>query len=274
MTVEALPCGDGWAGEFLGAAARFALELRAKERSDDCIVPTLGMCEDGKEPAAAAAAAAAPGWAGKFLQAEGAARELSFNQYCEHCTFLETGASGMEICEGGSERALTVENLPDFVECAAQWWLRDGIMSQVEAFRLGVEDVCDSPAIWAFEAQELKELFCGAAAPNWTEEDLKQHLKFRGGYTAASPVVQLLIQELVRFSPEHKSQFLEFVTACPRLPHGGLAAAEIAVVAQPKGKLPRAHTCTNELQLPSYDSVEELSAKLFEAMGSARGMYE
>ncbi|CAL1159664.1 unnamed protein product [Cladocopium goreaui] len=70
-------------------------------------------------------------------------------------------------------------------------------------------------------------------------------------------------------------QFLEFVTACPRLPHGGLAAAEIAVVpAQPKGSLPRAHTCTNELQLPSYDSLEELSAKLREAMDNARGMYE
>lgn len=62
-------------------------------------------------------------------------------------------------------------------------------------------------------------------------------------------------------------QFLEFVTACPRLPHGGLAAAEIAVVAaQPKSSLPRAHTCTNELQLPSYETLEELSKKLVEAM--------
>ena len=95
----------------------------------------------------------------------------------------------------------------------------------------------------------------------------------------------------------------------------GLAAAEIAVVAaQPKGSLPRAHTCTNEsrdleskqvesskiashflkkksnlirfcfffgfkihrmffslrLQLPSYDSVEELSTKLREAMENVR----
>ncbi|CAK9007444.1 unnamed protein product [Durusdinium trenchii] len=76
-------------------------------------------------------------------------------------------------------------------------------------------------------------------------------------------------------APDRKAQFLEFVTACPRLPHGGLAAAEIAVVAaQPKGSLPRAHTCTNELQLPSYNSLEELSAKLLEAIENARGMYE
>ena len=119
-------------------------------------------------------------------------------------------------------------------------------------------------------------------------------------------------------------QFLEFVTACPRLPHGGLAvktnvaqiipsffignrdthditmmvhenmkcaadcisaalglffsigvtfgfweyskpsqsrglaAAEIAVVpAQPKGSLPRAHTCTNEFKPQLFPSVPE-----------------
>ena len=68
-------------------------------------------------------------------------------------------------------------------------------------------------------------------------------------------------------------QFLEFVTACPRLPHGGtathrkwwgaflnvpgLSAAEIAVVpAQPKGSLPRAHTCTNEFTSQKSESVK------------------
>ena len=251
LPLEALPSpGDGWAGEFLGAAARFARDRRSNT----------------------APSSSQPGWAAKYLQAKGAAGEMSFDEYCQHCYFLETGSSGMEICEGGGERILSSANLEEFVECAAHWWLRDGIMPQVEAFRHGVEDVCDSPAIWAFEAEELQELMCGQRAPEWTEKELKQHLKCRGG---GSPTVKLLIQELVSMTPEQKSQFLEFVTACPRLPHGGLAAAEIAVVAaQPKGSLPRAHTCTNELQLPSYDSVEELSTKLREAMENARGMYE
>lgn len=259
LPLEALPSpGDGWSGEFLGAAARFARDRRAA-RAAGAEPSSCGSCE--------------PGWAAKYVQAKGAAGEMSFDEYSQHCFFLETGASGMEICEGGAERALSIANLDDFVECAAQWWLRDGIIPQVEAFRLGVEDVCDSTAIWAFEAEELQELMCGAKAPQWTEKDLKQHLKFRGGSNTGSPL--LLIEELVRMTPERKSQFLEFVTACPRLPHGGLAAAEIAVVpAQPKGSLPRAHTCTNELQLPSYDSLEELSAKLREAMDNARGMYE
>eukprot|EP00913_Durusdinium_trenchii_P011761 g11047.t1 len=138
LPLDALPSpGDGWAGEFLGAAARFA-----EHRRSGCA--TLN--------------AEQPGWAAKYLQAKGAAGEMTFHEYSQHCFFLETGSSGIEICEGGAERSLNAENLDEFVECAAQWWLRDGIMPQVEAFRRGVEDVCDSPAIWAFEAEELQEL--------------------------------------------------------------------------------------------------------------------
>eukprot|EP00931_Biecheleriopsis_adriatica_P027376 TRINITY_DN16480_c0_g1_i1.p1 TRINITY_DN16480_c0_g1~~TRINITY_DN16480_c0_g1_i1.p1 ORF type:complete len:2502 (+),score=638.39 TRINITY_DN16480_c0_g1_i1:480-7508(+) len=260
LSLEALPSpGDGWAGEFLGAAARFAAELRSSAATVD---------ERSKE-------AAKPAWAESYMRASGEAGAVSFNEYAEHCSFLETGSSGMELCEGGADRALRIENLEDFVECAAQWWLRDGIAPQVEAFRLGVQDVCDSPAIWAFEALELQELLCGSAAPEWSAQELKQHLKPRGGYSAASQQVSMLIEELVRMPLERRGQFLEFVTACPRLPHGGLASAEIVVVpAQPKGSLPRAHTCTNELQLPAFATVEELSEKLAEAIDCARGMYE
>jgi len=258
LPLKALPSpGDGWSGEFVGAAAAFALAQR------------------GRPQAERLKAAAESGWGATYLQAKGAAGEMSFNEYSQHCCFLETGTGGIELCEGGAERRLTIDNLEDFVESSAQWWLKDGIAQQVAAFRAGVEDVCDSPAIWAFEASELQELFCGAAAPRWTAQELKQHLKFRGGYNSGSPVVQLLIEEMVRMPPERRARFLEFVTACPRLPHGGLAAAEIAVVqSKPKGALPRAHTCTNELQLPAYDTVEELSAKLREAMDCAQGMDE
>jgi len=264
LLLEALPSpGDGWAGEFVGAVARFAQDLRQTGDSPD----RAAQVEE---------AARKTGWAAQYMKAEGSAGEISFAEYAEHCSFLETGSSGMELCEGGAERRLHIHDLEDFVECAAHWWLRDGILPQVEAFRLGVEDVCASPnAIWAFEAEELQELLCGGSAPQWTPQELKQHLRPRGGYSAASQPIALLVEELTRMAPDRRGQFLEFVTACPRLPHGGLAAAEIVIVpAHPKGSLPRAHTCTNELQLPAFSSLEELSTKLAQAMDCARGMYE
>lgn len=267
LPLAALPQpGDGWAGEFVGAAAAFAVDLRRR----------FADLAPEERTRARAEEALRPGWAGRCLRAEnGASGDLSFASYAEICAFTETGLGGMELCRGGAERSLSIDSLDEFVECAAQWWLRDGVAPQVAAFRRGVEDVCASPAVWAFEAHELRELFCGEDSAAWSKEDLAKHLRPRGGYQTSSGPVALLIEELVRFSPLRRRQFLEFVTACPRLPHGGFAATEIVIVpAHPKGSLPRAHTCTNELQLPAYESLEELSSKLAEAMEGANGMYE
>jgi hypothetical protein len=44
--------------------------------------------------------------------------------------FLLLGGSisaGAPLCEGGEERALTVDSLPAYVECTARFWLEDGI---------------------------------------------------------------------------------------------------------------------------------------------------
>jgi len=267
LTLDALPQpGDGWAGEFVGAAAAFALELRG----------LCAACAGGAEERTRLRREEAerPGWAARWLRSTGAAGDTSFAQYSEHCAFLEMGVAGAELCDGGADRALDVECLEEFVECAAHWLLREGVAPQVQAFRQGVEDVCTSPAIWAFEASELRALLCGDRV-KWTAEDLATHLRPRGGYATSSASVQMLIEELVRMAPDRRGQFLEFVTASPRLPPGGLAGAELVVVpASPKGSLPRAHTCTNELQLPAYDSREELSVRLAEAMDWALGMYE
>ena len=44
-------------------------------------------------------------------------------------------------------------------------------LCQRSAKALSSSEVCDSAAIWAFEADELQELMCGAGAPQWTEQD-------------------------------------------------------------------------------------------------------
>mmetsp|Transcript_101013 Transcript_101013/g.218143 ORF Transcript_101013/g.218143 Transcript_101013/m.218143 type:complete len:91 (+) Transcript_101013:309-581(+) len=85
----------------------------------------------------------------------------------------------------------------------------------------------------------------------------------------------MLVDALDRMPRKRRGHFLEFVTACPRLPPGGLAAVEICVAAaQPPGSLPRARTCTKELRLPKYESLEELEQKLNTAIDSAEGLYD
>lgn len=266
LPLSALPSpGDGLAGEFVGAAAKFAQDLRIR---------AMGLDPEGARQLLHDAAKK-PGWGETYLCCvEGAAKDWSFNEYAQTCciTFCETGVGGAELCEGGSNKTVTVDNLEEFVEHAAYWWLREGIAPQVLAFKQGVEDVCASAAIWAFEASEMSSLFCGGFV-NWDKEQLKQHLRPKGGLEAAD--LEMLIDVLDGLALDRRGQFLEFVTACPRLPPGGLGAAEIAVTpANPAGSLPRARTCTKELKLPKYKDKAELEKQLLWALDNAEGLYD
>jgi len=266
LALAALPQpGDGYVGEFVGAAARFALELRRRH---------VGLEGDARK-AAYRAETRKPNWGKEFLQLEvGGASDWSFDQYVQNCciTFRETGLSGDDLCCGGCERALDAEGLDEFAECVVRWWLVDGITPQVTAFRQGVEDVCASSAVWAFEATELSTMLCGGHV-DWTREQLQQCFRPQRGVDAHD--VEMLVDALQRMNTSRREQFLEFVTACPRLPPGGLGATHIILMpANPPGSLPRARTCTKELRLPKYDTVDQLEDRLFFAMEHAEGLYD
>lgn len=266
LPLTALPSpGDGFAGEFVGAAAQFAVDLRKE----------FAGLEGEALANAKQEASLRSGWGKEYLGlAEGDAKDWSFDQYLKACyvTFCETGLGGPELCEGGRDRAVDASNLDEFVESAAWWWLREGIAPQVAAFKQGVEDVCASAAIWAFEAQELSILFCGGHV-EWTKKQLQLDLRPKGGLEPQD--FEMLVEVLARMTAPRRSQFMDFVTACPRLPPGGLAAVEISIsAAQPAGSLPRARTCTKELRLPKYETIDKLEERLFEALDNAEGLYD
>lgn len=266
LPLTALPSpGDGLAGEFVGAAAQFAVDLRKE----------FAGLEGEALANAKQEASLRSGWGKKYLSlTEGDAKDWSFDQYRKACyvTFCETGLGGPELCEGGRDRAVDATNLDEFVESAAWWWLREGIAPQVAAFKQGVEDVCASAAIWAFEAQELLTLFCGGQV-EWTKEQLQRYLRPKAGLEPQD--FEMLVEVLAKMTAPRRSQFMDFVTACPRLPPGGLAAVEISIsAAQPAGSLPRARTCTKELRLPKYETIDKLEERLLVALDNAEGLYD
>jgi len=77
-------------------------------------------------------------------------------------------------------------------------------------------------------------------------------------------------------SPTQRSKFLQFVTGCPVLPLGGLAALQpkitvdrastTSAVVPASDMLPTARTCTSCLRLPPYTSKEELFNKMVIAL--------
>jgi E3 ubiquitin-protein ligase TRIP12 len=239
---------DGWAGGFVGACARY-LRHTAEGKT--------GLEED---------------WGTRYMNASG-----SLDDWLESASFVATGTSGPPLVPGGEDKAVTRENLEEFVEAAETFWLRTGVQKQIQAFRDGVGDATGS-AIVSFRAVELQQLFCGREDIQWTEKDLRTHLQVGGGFTLRSQPVQFLISVLAEMPAQGRAKFLEFATACPRLPPGGLASVAIKIHPvqdeKNRSRLPRSHACTNTLHLPSYDTKEELREALTEAIEGSAGIFE
>merc|ERR1712070_134698 len=99
---------------------------------------------------------------------------------------------------------------------------------------------------------------------------LEQHLHPTANLTRDSPSFQLLVAQLQEMSNQERSDFLNFVTACPRLPPGGLGALGIEVAPQrTKSMIPTSQTCVPKLYLPDYADGAALLAGLLEAFKNA-----
>jgi hypothetical protein len=79
---------------------------------------------------------------------------------------------------------VTRATLLPFLELVAASWLGAGVALQVAAFRRGLGDVVEleGPGVGlAFAPSELRDLFCGPDAVEWTEQSLRKTLRPTGG---------------------------------------------------------------------------------------------
>lgn len=82
---------------------------------------------------------------------------------------------------------------------------------------------------------------------------------------------QMFLDELCDMTNKDRAKFLDFVTACPRLPPGGLASLNIEIAPESgKSLYPRSRTCTNLMWLPQYSTKEELRDKLHTALANSK----
>eukprot|EP00439_Symbiodinium_sp_Y106_P061856 s826_g9.t1 len=250
--------GDGLAGEFVGACARFRADIAELSQEQ-----RQSLAKD-------------PGWAAQYLETSEALG--SFQEWASNAEFLATGFSGPSLPTPESKdqaRHVSLESLDDFVDAACSFWLDVGVREQVRSLRRGLHDVLGprTGALWLFSPLELRELFCGVESVSWTSQDLYDHLHPAGGLTRDDDVMAWLRDELLEMSQALRARFLDFATSCPRLPPGGLASLKLT--ASPgAGRFPRSRACANQLYLPKYESRQELHEKLTEALLACEGHHD
>lgn len=198
--------------------------------------------------------------------------------------FTLPGYPNIELRKGGKDRAVTLDNLGQYVKLVSHWLLVEGVSCQMEAVREGFESVFSLSCLQMFHPDELDQIFCGSMQENfvrWDAKALADAFKPDHGFNADSSAIRVLCDILSTYGREEQRQFVQFVTGCPRLPVGGFKALSppLTIVKKsfdspdvnPDDYLPSVMTCVNYLKLPDYSTKVIMSDKL--KMASNEGQY-
>ncbi|KAL3774838.1 hypothetical protein ACHAW5_007959 [Stephanodiscus triporus] len=196
---------------------------------------------------------------------------------CVDFTFTENALGEnrvVELMEGGKDVPVTNQNLPEFLEANLKYHLMDRVKPQLTELLLGFYDVIPESLLTIFDFQELELLMCGV--PVIDIDDWMANTSYLGLFQqeGANSKTCQWFWEVVReeFNQETRARLLQFVTGTSGVPSRGFSVLQgndgtirlfcINGIRKEESFYPRSHTCFNRLDLPVYDSKEELRDKL------------
>ncbi|KAM4533027.1 E3 ubiquitin-protein ligase NEDD4-like isoform 6-T6 [Fundulus diaphanus] len=183
----------------------------------------------------------------------------------------------VDLKPSGSDMVVTNENKKEYIDLVIQWRFVNRVQKQMNAFLEGFTELIPIDLIKIFDENELELLMCGLGDVD--VNDWRQHTVYKNGYCPNHPVIQWFWKVVLLMDAEKRIRLLQFVTGTSRVPMNGFAelygsnGPQLFTIEQwgTPDKLPRAHTCFNRLDLPSYESFEDLREKLLMAVENAQG---
>ncbi|CAJ1070706.1 E3 ubiquitin-protein ligase NEDD4-like isoform X3 [Xyrichtys novacula] len=183
----------------------------------------------------------------------------------------------VDLKPSGSDMVVTNDNKKEYIDLVIQWRFVNRVQKQMNAFLEGFTELILVDLIKIFDENELELLMCGLGDVD--VNDWRQHTVYKNGYCPNHPVIQWFWKVVLLMDAEKRIRLLQFVTGTSRVPMNGFAelygsnGPQLFTIEQwgTPDKLPRAHTCFNRLDLPTYDSFEDLREKLLMAVENAQG---
>lgn len=183
----------------------------------------------------------------------------------------------IDLLPNGRNVPVTEENKSRYVQLVCQHRMTTSIKSQIDAYLDGFYELVSRDLISIFTPRELELLISGL--PDIDVHDLKQNTDYIG-WKAADRQIQWFWNVLFSLNRNQKASFLQFVTGSSKVPLAGFGELpgmrgvqkfSIHKAGGPSGALMSAHTCFNSLDLPAYNSEEELREKLLYAITEGSG---
>ncbi|KAI8614143.1 hypothetical protein BC830DRAFT_406826 [Chytriomyces sp. MP71] len=178
----------------------------------------------------------------------------------------------IDLKPDGRNIAVTEENKQEYVSLITEQKLTKAIQQQIDAFLGGFHDIIPKDLIKIFNEQELELLISGL--PDIDIDDMKNNTEYQN-YSPSSPQIQWFWRAVRSFSQEERAKLIQFATGTSKVPLEGFKALEGSNGIQKfqihkdfasKLRLPSAHTCFNQIDLPEYDTYEDLRATLLTAI--------
>ncbi|XP_076177949.1 E3 ubiquitin-protein ligase Nedd4 isoform X2 [Ptiloglossa arizonensis] len=185
--------------------------------------------------------------------------------------------SQRELKPDGANIPLTDVNKDEYIGLVIQWRFVSRVQEQMNAFLEGFNALIPPTLVKIFDEHELELLMCGIQ--HIDVKDWKQNTLYKGDYHANHIVVQWFWRVVLSFSNEMRSRLLQFVTGTSRVPMNGFKELygsngpqlfTIEKWGTPES-YPRAHTCFNRIDLPPYESYQQLREKLIKAIEGSQG---
>lgn len=177
-----------------------------------------------------------------------------------------------ELKPNGRNIAVTNENKAEYIRLICEVKMTEEIRPQIQAFLEGLHSVIPHELMKIFDPKELELMISGL--PEIDLADLRENTEYVN-YTKDSLIIRNFWEVLQEFDENLKAGFLQFVTGTSKVPFegfqylkgiGGAVQKFNIHKAYDTHKLPTSHTCMNQLDLPDYQTKEELEEKLKKAI--------
>ena len=174
----------------------------------------------------------------------------------------------IQLVEDGINKTVTNGNKHEYVQLIVEQKLTHSISDQLSHFKMGFYEIIDKELIRIFNEQELELLISGL--PEIDVDDWKNNTEYVG-YSNTSPQVQWFWRSVRQLDQEGLAKLLQFITGTSKVPmdgfkglqgNNGIQKFQIHKDYGGVDRLPVAHTCFNQLDLPLYETYEQLNKQL------------
>lgn len=173
----------------------------------------------------------------------------------------------IELKPGGAHIPVTESNKKEYLDLLAQYRLATSVKQEIEAFAKGLNEMVPDSILSVFDEYELELLMCGTG--NISVSDFQQNHTVTHCMVPFRKTIDWFWTIVTSLTQEELARLVQFVTGSSQLPPGGFAelSPQIQISYTPlTDALPTAHTCFNQLCLPSYSSFKEMQKKLLLAI--------